>query len=372
MGGESGQLLDQLYQNAEDQDSENIETHSIKITHQQKLKFILHWVLIISVHLMIFWLIPIRGNMKLYNLPYCEPQDKIKFPYGCKNFRASRFLVIFYFLFCCYFAFSALQLRYGLPIWKKASSIVQYMDYDSWSGQFGYLGAQVYMAIPFGAELRCLFDFVLTKTSLDIFQFWQLFSYQVEMYLAHFGNQSYVVKVMGLNQTFADYILGYFFITVILLLIIGPIYFFSSFSNFSVLNPVLSSQVTVQLTVNKTLSIKDIEDRMLDFNELSSDFKQTMFSDTSLFVDSTINKTLYEKKDLISSIPFQLFQTDHPYMKQIEEIDMDAHAFSNWTETQFFHANQIQEVVCTEYPDKKWKINKLNKAQMMKDIENTI
>lgn len=92
------------------------------------------------------------------------------------------------------------------------------------------------------------------------------------MYLAHFGNQSYVVKVMGMNQTFADYILGYIFITVILLLIIGPIYFFSSFSNFSILNPVLSSQITVELTVNKTLSIKDIEDRMLDFNELSPNF----------------------------------------------------------------------------------------------------
>lgn len=111
---------------------------------------------------------------------------------------------------------------------------------------------------------------------------------------------------------------------------------------------------------------------MLDFNELSPNFNQTLFSDTSLFVDSASNKTLYEKKNLISSIPFKIFQTDHPYMKQLEEKDIEAHSFSNWTETQFFKPEQVQELVCTEYPDKKWKINSLNKAQMKKDIENTI
>lgn len=38
------------------------------------------------------------------------------------------------------------------------------------------------MAIPFAVELRCLIDFVFTKTSLDIFWIWQLFNYQMELY----------------------------------------------------------------------------------------------------------------------------------------------------------------------------------------------
>lgn len=62
------------------------------------------------------------------------------------------------------------------------------MDYESTEGQLGYIGAQVYMNIPFAAELRCLFDFTFTKTSLDVFQYWQLFNYHMEIYLAHFGN----------------------------------------------------------------------------------------------------------------------------------------------------------------------------------------
>lgn len=124
----------------------------------------------IIVHLGIFWIIPITGNATLYKgKPYCDANNVNDFPYGCKNFHDNPFLIVFYVLFCLYFTFSALQLRYGLPTWKKASSLIQYMDYDSYEGLFGYLGAQVYMAIPFAAELRCLFDFVFTKTSLDVF-----------------------------------------------------------------------------------------------------------------------------------------------------------------------------------------------------------
>lgn len=120
------------------------------------------------------------------------------------------------------------------------------------------------MNLPFAVELRCLFDFVFTKTSLDVFQFWQCFVYHVELYLAHFGNQSYVVKIMGNTILFPDdYCIGFigFFITMTLM--IGPIYFFSEFSTFSVANPVLSSNLQVSIVVNKTLSLKDLVNRMV-------------------------------------------------------------------------------------------------------------
>ena len=59
--------------------------------------------------------------------------------------------------------------------------------------------------------------------------------------MAHFGNQSYVVKIMGVEVTFEDYILGYIFLAVILALLIGPLILFSEFSSFSVNNPVFHS-----------------------------------------------------------------------------------------------------------------------------------
>lgn len=38
----------------------------IKITMQQKTKFILHWFVLIVGHLYVFWYVPIYGNIKLY------------------------------------------------------------------------------------------------------------------------------------------------------------------------------------------------------------------------------------------------------------------------------------------------------------------
>jgi hypothetical protein len=48
---------------------------------------------------------------------------------------------------------------------KKPSSVLQYYN------DFGMVIAQVYNAIPFVIELRCILDFTFSKTSLDVFQF---------------------------------------------------------------------------------------------------------------------------------------------------------------------------------------------------------
>lgn len=88
----------------------------------------------------------------------------------------------------------------------------------------------VYMMIPFAAELRCLCDFTFTKTSLDVFQYWQLFNYHVEFYQAKMGNDSYVIKVFGAEVLFEDYIIGYLVLALLLIILIGPIVFFSEYA----------------------------------------------------------------------------------------------------------------------------------------------
>lgn len=199
----------------------------------------------IAVHWMIFWMIPIRGNINLYGTknPYCDVEDKEHFPYGCKNFHDNKYLIIFYFLFCFYFALSAMQLRYGLPTYKKPSSMMQAMDSESYEALGCMISSQIFMLIPFAAELRCLLDFSFTRTSLDIFQFWQLFMYHMEIFLAHYGNQSYVDKIMGVPILFIDYIIGLVIMLLLLVALMGPIYFFSEFSKFSVNNPVKESSI---------------------------------------------------------------------------------------------------------------------------------
>ena len=122
----------------------------------------MHMLILIAVHAFIFWYIPIDGNQKLYGTSKCnEEQEKL---YGCKNFHKNGYLKVFYGIICVYLLLSALQIRYGFPIMKKPSSVLQYND----SPLFLIL-ANVYSGIPFMVELRALLDFTFSKTSLDIF-----------------------------------------------------------------------------------------------------------------------------------------------------------------------------------------------------------
>lgn len=92
------------------------EETKIKITHQQKTKFIMHWILLIVSHVLIFWYWPIAGNFKLYHQPQCDLE--LKQYYGCRNFQDNGYLRVFYILVCLYFMLSALQMRYGYSIYK--------------------------------------------------------------------------------------------------------------------------------------------------------------------------------------------------------------------------------------------------------------
>lgn len=109
-----------------------------------------------------FWYIPISGNVQLYGDSECNPESKEQ--YGCKDFHDNPTLRKFYILICIVLGLSALQMRYGFTIMKKASSVLQYHN-----NPLALIGAQVYMAIPFATEIRCLLDFTFSKTSLDIF-----------------------------------------------------------------------------------------------------------------------------------------------------------------------------------------------------------
>ena len=140
----------------------NFDNTRTKITSQQKMKYIMHVTILIGAHIFVFWFIPITGNLKLYGNASCN-EDQIQF-YGCKNFQKNGYLRVFYLIMCVYLFLSALQIRYGFPIMKKPSSVLQYND-----NPLTLILANVYSGIPFMVELRSLLDFTFNKTSLDIF-----------------------------------------------------------------------------------------------------------------------------------------------------------------------------------------------------------
>jgi len=231
-----------------DEGNNAVDDSKTVITSQQKTKYVMHLAILVAVHVFCFWYLPITGNVKLYNSPLCDEQQG-EF-YGCKNFKQNPYLKVFYFILCVYLFLSALQIRDGLPIHKKPSSILQYDD-----NPLALIGAQVYQALPFIVEIRCLLDFTFSKTSLDIFQFWQLWMYHFELYAAKNGNISYTYKVLGSPTTKLDKcIFGVLFTTVFLLLLVGPLWFFSDVGGFVQPNPVKKADIALAFIISKSLS----------------------------------------------------------------------------------------------------------------------
>lgn len=205
----------------------------------------MHMFLLLFAHIYVFWVIPLQGNLKLYGTSICKP-DKVKF-YGCKDFHTNPFLMIFYGILCIYFLFSSLQLRYGFPIMKKSSSVLQYHG-----NIVAVICASIYWSLPFIIEIRCLLDFTMSKTSLDMFQYWQLFQYNFDMFVNCNGNLSYTYKVIGQKKGFIEkFFLGFVFSAAILCVLCGPMVLFSNMSGFVAPNPVISGDLKLEFIIRK-------------------------------------------------------------------------------------------------------------------------
>jgi hypothetical protein len=115
------------------------------------------------------------------------------------------------------------------------------------------------MAIPFAIEVRCVLDFTFSKTALDVFQFWQLFMYHIELYVVKNGNWSYTYKQLGSKTILLDKcIFGVVIGGVILTMLIGPIYFFSDYGGFIAPNPVQTGLIQIAIIVSKSVSVNDL------------------------------------------------------------------------------------------------------------------
>ncbi len=79
------------------------------------------------------------------------------------DFKQNTALIILYLIFCLYFMLSALQIRFGLPDYKRGSSLFDKKDTLHW---VLYL---IYFNIPFLLELKTMLDWCFTRTSLDMF-----------------------------------------------------------------------------------------------------------------------------------------------------------------------------------------------------------
>jgi hypothetical protein len=112
--------------------------------------------------------------------------------------------------------------------------------------------AIVFQSLPFIVEIRCLIDFSFAKTSLDIFQFWELYQANYDMYNTKNGNIYYFQKDIGMPMPKLDRCLfGFTFSGVVLLILCGPLILFSPMAGFVAPNPVINAKMDINFLITR-------------------------------------------------------------------------------------------------------------------------
>lgn len=115
------------------------------------------------------------------------------------------------------------------------------MQFDS---DLGKIIADAFIAVPFSVEVRCLLDFTLSETSLDVFQFYQLFNYHYQLFASMIGNRWYSIKTLGSPTPASDkFIFGSLISTIIFSFLIGPFILFSEYGGLIQPNPINSANI---------------------------------------------------------------------------------------------------------------------------------
>jgi hypothetical protein len=139
------------------------EEKSISSMHSSiRLKYYLQWFLVIFIHFVVFWYLPSKSNNASQGHFYCESDGATNIK--CNEVKDNWFLIVFYLLYCLYFYYSALQIRFGYPELKKGNFLMN----DS--TPVNKIGFQIFAAVPFLLELKIFTDWTFTRTGLDVFQ----------------------------------------------------------------------------------------------------------------------------------------------------------------------------------------------------------
>lgn len=128
------------------------------ILRSHALKLGLHLITVLAVHVAVFFALPVTTD---------------------RPFTNNGTLVVFYLIWCIYFALSALQLWCGYARSPPRDSLKN----------AGYnppipLLFSLYLSVPFLAELRNILDWCCTTTSLDIYQWLKWTSIHTDLFLA--------------------------------------------------------------------------------------------------------------------------------------------------------------------------------------------
>ena len=212
---------------------------------QAKIAFVvkagLHYVLTGFVHVLVFWVYPIVGNVAVTGKGNCVVMEGKRQADSehCNNFQVNYALWVFYLLYLIYLIISAAQLKLGTPSIRKGPFFLTQF-HSLWSKWL----LQVYLSIPFLFELRTLIDWTLTSTALDFWQWLKFEDCYYRLYIAKVNMSYYLDHAVGeAISLWWKFFIGICGTSALILVIMIPLVIFSDLNFVVSVNPIKAMSV---------------------------------------------------------------------------------------------------------------------------------
>jgi Piezo non-specific cation channel, R-Ras-binding domain len=232
-------LLDANFQKLIEEDNDTNKKKENERNLPLYVRVTIHIFLVISVHVLVFWYLPMNGNDISYDKLYCKDkndQDK------CNNFEINRFLQGFYFLYMVYLIFAALQIKYSLPSFSKVTFPL--LRHPS---SYTSIFFKFYRSIPFLFEIRTLMDWIFTTTALSIYQWFKFENIYAQLFITQCEQIKLLSKKHGEKIKYSEkFSHGVCSLFVVVVIILAPLIIFSTLNPIISSNPVTSASLEVK------------------------------------------------------------------------------------------------------------------------------
>jgi hypothetical protein len=249
-------------------------------------KLILHYLLMLLIHVLVFIIIPQNTKVCFINNPA---------------------LIVFYILCVIYFYISALQIKHGYPLITKGQ--VQ----ANKTKLYHKILFKLYKVIPFLHELRVILDWTITKTSLDMVQWFKMEDAYSTLNEVKFEMWNRKMKKLGQERTVLEKYIGLAVFTLLMLIVILPMILFSGFNPNLVENNIQAGRFSINL------EIKDPETK-------ATVFLLNLFENSSLKINQLKQNDQYQyfKNFLITNI-------DDLEQRMVQKIRVVNFSQKDWT-----------------------------------------
>ena len=158
-------------------------------------------------------------------------------------------LSVYYLEFMLYLIIAGLQIREGFPRLMK-ESLRPDKTYHGVTDKVQEIRFIIYRAIPFLDELRTLIDWTVSRTCLDLLQYFKL--EDAHTYLWQTGRDMEIRKKMWPAEPIGKAekgFMGFGFLLLLMFLIIGPVVLFSTLVSPGVVAPLSTASLSVSVIV---------------------------------------------------------------------------------------------------------------------------